>query len=67
MIKVTNIIDSKRKNGLFRYQFIKFHEETEFIISLTDLNPIEINTSDYEIDSTKDTLFVFSNDISNTS
>ena len=66
LIKLTNKIDNKIENGLFRYQFIKADEETEFIISLKDLNPIEINTSDYEIDLYKDTL-VFSNDISNMS
>ena len=66
LIKVTNIIDSKRKNGLFRCQFIKAYNETKFIISFTDLNPIEINTSDYEIDLYKDIL-MFSNDLSNMS
>ena len=66
LIKVTNIIDNKRKNGLFRCQFIKAYNETKFIISFTDLNPIEINTSDYEIDLYKDIL-IFSNDLSNMS
>ena len=66
LAKVTNIIDSKTKNGLFRCQFIKANNETKFIISLTDLNPIEINTSDYEIDLYKDIL-MFSNDLSNMS
>ena len=66
LIKVTNIVDSKTKNGLFRCQFIKAYNETKFIISFTDLNPIEINTSDYEIDLYKDIL-MFSNDLSNMS
>ena len=66
LIKVTNIVDSKTKNGLFRCQFIKSYNETKFIISFTDLNPIEINTTDYEIDLYKDIL-MFSNDLSNMS
>ena len=66
LIKVTNIVDRKTKNGLFRCQFIKANNETKFIISLTDLNPFEINTSDYEIDLYKDIL-MFSNDLSNMS
>ena len=66
LIKVTNIVDSKTKNGLFRCQFIKAYKETKFIISLTVLNPIEINTTDYEIDLYKDIL-MFSNDLSNMS
>ena len=66
LIKVINTDNSKTKNSLFRCQFIKAYNETKFIISLTDLNPIEINTSDYEIDLYKDIL-MFSNDLSNMS
>lgn len=66
LIKLNSIANSKSENALFKYQFIKTIEETKFIISLTDLNPIEINTSNYEIDLYKDIL-IFSNDLSNMS
>ena len=56
LIKVTNVIDSKITNGLYRCQFIKAYSETKFIISITDLNPIEINTSNYKVDLYKDIL-----------
>ena len=66
LIKIIKIVDGKKESGLFRCQFIKAYEETKFIISFTDSNPIEINTSHYEMDLYKDIL-VFSNDLSNMS
>lgn len=66
LIKIIKTIDFKTENGLFRCQFIMVSEETKFIISFSHSKPIEINTSNYEIDLYKDIL-MFSNDLSNMS
>ena len=50
----------------FRFQFIKNLKQTSFIISLSDLNPIEIGFENYQVDLYKDIL-MYSNDLSNMS
>tara|TARA_Y100001935_G_scaffold236984_1_gene222102 strand:- start:402 stop:1214 length:813 start_codon:yes stop_codon:yes gene_type:complete len=66
LLKLFNIIDSKTENALFRFQFIKNLEQTSFVISLSDTNPIKIGIENYQVDLYKDIL-MYSHNLSNMS